>query len=114
MARKALLVCGILSSLLYVGMNIFVPMRYQGYSFASHTVSELSAIDAPTRSLWVPLGIAYALLLAAFGLGIWKSAGRNWPLHVLGGLLVNSRGVLLGWPPDAPTRRSGSGRRNAD
>ena len=27
MARKALLVCGIVSSLLYVAMNVFVAMR---------------------------------------------------------------------------------------
>jgi hypothetical protein len=51
MARKALLVCGILSSLLYVVMNVFVPMQWQGYSSASQTVSELSAIGAPTRPL---------------------------------------------------------------
>jgi hypothetical protein len=54
MGRKALLACGILSSLLYIAMNVFVPMRWQGYSSASQTVSELSAIGAPTRPLWVP------------------------------------------------------------
>lgn len=99
MARKVLLVCGILSSLLYVAMNIFVAMQYQGYSFASQTVSELSAIDAPARPLWVPLGIAYTLLVAAFGLGVWQSAGRSWHLHVLGGLLVVSGIIGLAWPP---------------
>ena len=40
---------------------------YQGYSFASQTIGELSAIGAPTRQLWVPLGIVYTLLVAAFG-----------------------------------------------
>lgn len=43
---KVLLVCGILSSLLYVAMNVFVPMLFEGYSLASQTVSELSAIGA--------------------------------------------------------------------
>jgi hypothetical membrane protein len=99
MVPKALLACGILSSLLYFAMNIFVAMQYPGYSFASQTVSELSAIDAPTRSLWVPLGIVYTLLVTAFGVGVWKSAGRSWHLHVLGGLLVVSGIVGLGWPP---------------
>jgi hypothetical protein len=70
MAQKALLVCGILSSLLYVAMNVFIPMQWQGYRSASQTVSELSAIDAPTRPIWVPLGIAYTLLVAAFGFGV--------------------------------------------
>ena len=52
MARKLLLVCGILSSLLYAAMNVFVRMLWEGYSYASQTVSELSAIGAPTRRLW--------------------------------------------------------------
>jgi hypothetical protein len=99
MARKALLACGILSSLLYIVMNIFVPMVYPGYSFASQTISELSAIDAPTRSIWVPLGIVYTLLVAAFGVGVWQSAGRNRPLRVLGALLIVSGIIGLGWPP---------------
>jgi hypothetical protein len=99
MVRKALLICGILSSLLYAAMNIFVAMQWEGYSSASQTVSELSAIDAPTRALWVPLGIAYTLLVAAFGLGVWESAHRNRPLRVVGGLLVVSGIIGLAWPP---------------
>jgi len=43
MIRKILLACGILSSLFYVAMNIFVAMQYEGYNSASQTVSELSA-----------------------------------------------------------------------
>jgi hypothetical membrane protein len=99
MVRKALLACGVVSSLLYVGMNIFVAMQYPGYSVASQTISELSAIDAPTRPTWFPLGIIYTLLVAAFGVGVWASAGRNRRLCVLGALLVVSGIVGLGWPP---------------
>ena len=58
MARRLLLCCGIISSLLYVAMNVFVAMQWKDYSSTSQTVSELSAIGAPTRSLWVALGIA--------------------------------------------------------
>jgi hypothetical protein len=53
MTRKILLVCGLLPSMLYVAMNVFVAMQWEGDSSASQTVSELSAIGAPTRSLWV-------------------------------------------------------------
>ena len=49
--ERTLLVCGILSSLLYVAMTIFVAMQWEGYSSISQTISELSAIGAPTRSL---------------------------------------------------------------
>jgi len=56
-------------------MLVFVAMRWEGYSSASQTVSELSAIGAPTRSLWVPLGAVYTLLVTAFGWGVLVSAG---------------------------------------
>jgi hypothetical protein len=99
MMRKALLVCGIVASLLYVGMNVFVPLGWPAYSSATYTVSELSAIDAPTRSLWVPLAIVYTLLMAAFGYGVWASAHRNRPLRIAG-LLLMFYGLLgLAWPP---------------
>jgi len=87
-ARQALLFCGILASLLYAAMLVFVPMRWAGYSSASHVVSELSAIDAPTRPLWVPLGRIYAVLALAFGTGVWRAAGTNRRLRVAGAALV--------------------------
>jgi hypothetical protein len=95
---KGLLVCGILSSLLYVAMNIFIPMQFPGYSFASQTVSELSAIGAPTRSLWVSLSLVYSLLVAAFGWGIWKSSSDNRYLHIIGTLLIIYSIVGAVWP----------------
>jgi hypothetical protein len=97
--RKILLLCGILSSLFYVAMNIFVPMLFEGYNAAAQTVSELSAIGAPTRPLWVMLVPVYALLTVAFGWGIWKSAGRNLPLRVVGTLMVVYGAIGLFWPP---------------
>jgi hypothetical protein len=98
MARKSLLVCGILSSLLYVAMTIFVAMQWEAYNSASQTISELSAIGAPTRSLWAVPGAIYTILVTAFGWGVWKSAGRSRALRIAGGLIVayGSLGVL--WP----------------
>jgi hypothetical protein len=99
MVRKGLLVCGILSSLLYVAMNIMAAMLYEGYNSASQTVSELSAIGAPTRPLWVVLAIPYTLLVTAFGLGVWKSMSGNRPLRVVGGSLMAHGVIGLFWPP---------------
>src|SRR5688572_2681809 len=87
-ARKGLLLCGVLAPALYVAMLVVVPMRWEGYSSASQTVSELSAIGAPTRTLWVVLGIGYALLTTAFALGVLASAGRSRALRVAGGVLI--------------------------
>ena len=51
MLRKVLLLCGILSSLVYIAADIFAARRYPGYRYTAQTVSELSAIGAPTRPL---------------------------------------------------------------
>jgi hypothetical protein len=65
MVRKVLLVCGILSSLLYVATVVLAAIRWEGYSSTSQTVSELIAIDAPTTPLVVPLFVIYSLLVYA-------------------------------------------------
>ena len=44
MTRKVLLVCGILSSLLYVATDVLGNLLYEGYSYADNTWSELFAI----------------------------------------------------------------------
>ncbi len=97
--HKMLLICGILASLLYIAMNIFIPFFYEGYNWVSQTVSELSAVDAPTRSLWLLLGILYSLLIAAFGWGVLQSAGRNRSLRIAGILLIISGLIGLTWSP---------------
>ena len=97
--RKTLLFCGILSSLLYVAMNVIGAMLYEGYNSASQVVSELSAVDAPTRLLWVLMGIVYTLLLAGFGWGIRQSAGGNRALRVVGALFLVYGVIGLFWPP---------------
>lgn len=99
MLRKSLLVCGILSSLIYIGADLVAATLYAGYSYTDQTVSELSAIGAPTRPFWICMGILYTLLLAAFGWGIWMSAGRKRLLRVVGALLVVDAVFALFWPP---------------
>ena len=99
MLRKSLLICGILSSLLYIAMNVFIPTLYEGYSSVSQTVSELSAIGAPTRPLWFVLGIIYTLLVTAFGVGIWQSASQNRSLRIIGVLMTIWGVIGLTWSP---------------
>jgi hypothetical protein len=97
MKRKVLLICGILSSILYVAMCIFVPLQYEGYNSASYTISELSAIGAPTRTLWIWPGILYTLLVAAFGYGVWQSATENRWLRVAGVLFTAYGLIGIAW-----------------
>lgn len=98
MPRKFLLYCGILSSLIYIAMNIFIPLLFEGYNSASQTVSELSAVDTPTRTIWVSLGVVYSLLVIAFGWGVWISAGWNRHQRIVGILIFIYGIVSLLWP----------------
>ena len=97
--RKGLLICGIVSSLWYIAINIFVPFFYEGYSTITYTVSELSAINAPTRILWVLLSTVYPLLFAAFGWGVLKSSRRNRILKTVGAFIIAYSLFNLCWPP---------------
>lgn len=99
MARKSLLICGILAMLWYVAMNILVPMQYPGYDSTSQTVSELSAINAPTRTFWFVLAIFYSILFIAFGLGIWLSANGNRALRVVAAVILFDAVLGFFWPP---------------
>ncbi len=94
--RKALLVCGMASSLLYAAMIWAV--RYEGYSPISQVPSELTAIGAPTQALWARLGWIYTMLVTAFGFGLWKSAGRNRAVRIAGGLILAYASLGLLWP----------------
>lgn len=96
--RKGLLICGILSSVLYIAMNIFIPMMFAGYSSASQTVSELSAIGVPTRTLWVSLGVVYTLLIIAFASGILLIPTHNKKLRITGILILAYGIISLLWP----------------
>src|SRR5262245_56500153 len=77
-----LLLCGLAASVFYVAVNIAVPMLAEGYSVTSQTVSELSAIGAETRVLWIALMIPYCWLVILFGSGVWLSAGTSRSLRM--------------------------------
>ena len=98
MLRKFLLICGIASSLLYVAVTAYVPTQWASYSSLSQTISELSAIGAPTRSLWVRLVWPYTLLTLAFAFGVWMSAGSNRALRIAGALLIAYGALGFVWP----------------
>jgi hypothetical protein len=97
--RQVLLTCGILAPVLYVAMTLFVGLLWEGYSVVSRVPSELSAIGAPTRPLWMWLGMVYAVLMIAFGWIVWTSAPPNRALRVVGALLMAYTVFGQFWPP---------------
>ena len=110
MSRRALLICGVLSSLLYVGIDQIAAVRHAGYhDFASQTISELGARGSPTKALVDPLFILYDLLTIAFGVGVWQSALGNRPLRVAAASLIAVGAIGLPGPWLFPMNLRGVG-----
>lgn len=88
-ARVLLLACGIAAPVWWIAMDVAGSLRYPGYSYADQTISELSAVGAPTATfMLVASGIPYALLMVAFGAGVWIAAGASRTGRITGALLA--------------------------
>jgi len=98
MLQRILLLCGIIASLLYTAINIIVPIQWADYNSASQTVSELSAIGAPTRTLWSWACAPYTILMIAFAIGVLQAAAGNRRLRIAGRLLLIYGLLGLAWP----------------
>ena len=114
MKLKFFLFCGILAPLLYVTIDIFAAMVWEGYSYTAQTISETFAIGAPTRPLVLLRSLAYSVLIIAFGLGVWGEARGKRSLRVVGGLLVGIGFVDLIAPFVAPMHLRGAERTLTD
>jgi hypothetical protein len=88
--QKILLSCGILAALLYLGTDLLAGRLLKGYSFTARSMSELGAAGSPTRSLVVPLTLVAAVLLIAFGVGVWRAAGQALLPRVVAGLVIGN------------------------
>ena len=89
MVRKILLGCGIVSSVLYVATDVLRTLRYPGYRYTEQQFSELMAVGSPVRPLMIALhGITYGLLVAAFAVGVWTSAGPKRAGRITGAMLL--------------------------
>jgi hypothetical protein len=97
--RQALLICGNLSSLLYVATDVLGGMGYEGYSFTSQAISELMARCAPSERYVDPLFIVYVVLALAFGAGVFReAASRSRALRIAGALLIGYAAIGFAGP----------------
>lgn len=108
MIRRALLLCGILSPLLYATADFLAGSSWEEYTFRDYTISELGAIGAPSRTLFTILLIPTYLLLMAFGVGVWKSARDRRKVRVVGAILVGLAVVALAVGMFVPMRPRGT------
>jgi hypothetical protein len=88
MLRKTFHFCGIFSSLIYASSDMIGGMQLPDYSWIHQEYSRLSAVGSPSRPIHLVLTFVYTLLVIAFGLGVWQSAGRKRSLRVIGGALI--------------------------
>jgi uncharacterized protein DUF998 len=87
--RQVLLGCGIVASVWWVAIDVVGSLRYPGYSYIDQTISELGAEGAPTRAFMTVLsGIPYAVLMIAFGMGIWITAGGRRAQRITAAVLI--------------------------
>ena len=98
--QQVLLSCGLVSSVLWpLTAETLAALLYDDYDSRSQTVSELSAIGAPTRALLTVEGALSCALLVAFGIGVWRAAMGNRPLRVTGALLFTYGAMGPLWYP---------------
>ena len=90
-----LLACGILASILKVATDLLAGIRWKGYSFVSQSISVLSAEGAPTRSLVLPLDVAYDVLMVAFAIGVWQLAAGNQLMRIAAALIAGNAVLSL-------------------
>jgi hypothetical protein len=113
--RNLLLICGAVSSALYVAIDLLAAIFHPEYhSFTSQTISELMAHGAPTERLVDPLFLLYDALLIAFGVGLWMSAGQRRPGQITAGALAAIGAIGLLGPTlfEMDVRGAGDGRRD--
>lgn len=86
--QTILIVLGIISSILYLVTDITASLMWSGYSPVSQTVSELIAIDSPTRLYVMMLFAVYGLLIYAYGIGIILSSNGKRALKIAAFLII--------------------------
>lgn len=84
---SALLACGVLVAVVQIAGDIIAAALYPGYSYVNQTVSELSAIGAPTRPFQAGVGFLFEALVLAFAVGVWLMANGKRNLKICAGLL---------------------------
>lgn len=94
---KIILLCGVISPLIYIGMTILGGALIPGYSHIKDTVSELMSPGAPNKGLMDTLMALSSIFMTLFGIGVLqfvKSSGQGNRLAVIGALLLIILGIL--------------------
>jgi hypothetical protein len=80
MGTRVLLLCGVISPLIYLGATIVGGAMRPGYNHMVDTVSELMSPGSPNKPLMHALFTASAVCGTLFGVGVWqfvRASGRS-------------------------------------
>ena len=115
MVQRGAMIAGVVSSLVYVTIDLLSASRYPGYSLVDHAISELSAVGAPASStaLWQLLGPTYGVLFALFAFGVLATGRGNRQLTMSAWLMI----VFIAWGamwPFFPMHQRGAERNLSD
>jgi hypothetical protein len=86
--KNKLLTCGIFSAVFYIITDLLASRCYDGYSIIDQNYSELLATGAPTRPVMLMVSVVYNILVAAFAIGILKSANQKRTSKITGVLML--------------------------
>jgi hypothetical protein len=88
--QKVLLTSGLLAPLLYFGTDRLVGRLISGYSFSAQSMSDVSAIGSPQRSLAVLLTVVACVFMTAFGISLWLVSEHVVLLRVVSLLIIGN------------------------
>ena len=95
--KKILLLCGVISPLIYIGMTILGGALIPGYSHIKDTVSELMSPGAPNKVLMDALMALSSVFMTLFGIGVFqfvKASGQSNRLGITAAILLIILGIL--------------------
>ena len=85
-----LLICGIIAPLLNFITDRIVGGQIKGYSFSAQSISELSAIGSPKRTLFIILSFIVCLFITSFGIGVWIVSEQSILIRIIGLLIIGN------------------------
>ena len=93
---KVSILCGIISSIFYICIDIFGILSRKDYNFTTQSISDLVAVESPIRQNMAILLLIYNILVIVFGLGVLVYDPENRNLQIIGCLILANAILTIG------------------
>jgi hypothetical protein len=87
---KAVLIAAVVATLCSIGIDLLGLALWKGYDYVHQSITQLSALGAPTRPWAVALTIGRDLALLIVGLTLWLVSDRNVALRITASLVITT------------------------